>query len=154
MPSLNIKDYIIGILLVLLLVAGITITYDKTRMSVMTAQLDNVKLLKDEAERKSKLIEKRTEQERKESEESYQNKLTSLNADVKRLRDSSTSYLPAITKATRNIDRITFQRDKLNEAVERYTNRIQGLVAEGAECELKINELKDWWYNIESLYAR
>ena len=154
MPSLNIKDYIIGVLLVLLLVAGITIAYDKTRMSVMTAQLDNVKLLQEEAARKSKLIEKRTEQERKESEESYQNKIASLNADVKRLRDSGTSVMPSITKATSDIKRITFQRDKLHEALDRYTNRIQGLVAEGAECEIKLNELKDWWYNIESLYAR
>jgi len=56
MPSLQIKDYIIAALLVSLLIAGVTIGYDKTRMSIMAAQLDNVKLLADEAERKTKLI--------------------------------------------------------------------------------------------------
>lgn len=154
MPSLQIKDYIIAGLLVALLISGITIGYDKTRMSIMTAQLDNVKLAAEEAERKTKLIEKRSEQERIEANEQHNSDIATLNSELKRMRDSSASLLPVITKATRDINEIRFQRAELDRAIQEFRTEIQGLVAEGAECEIEIRTLQAWWYNVESLYDR
>ncbi|MBX9635924.1 MAG: hypothetical protein K2Q45_00040 [Nitrosomonas sp.] len=153
MPSLQIKDYIIAGLLLALLLAGITIGYDKTRMSIMATQLDNVKLVAEEAERKTKLIEKRAEQERTEANEQYQSDITALNVELKRMRDSSASLLPAITKAARYTDQIAFQRSELDRAIQQFRAEIQGLVAKGAECEIEIKTLQNWWYNVRSLYG-
>lgn len=152
MPSLQIKDYIIAGLLAALLISGITIGYDKTRMSIMSDQLANVKLAAEEAERKTRLIEKRAEQERTEANEQYQSDITALNIELKRMRDSNTSLLPVITKATRDINEISFQRAELDRAIQEFRAEIQGLIAKGAECEIEIKTLQNWWYNLESLY--
>lgn len=153
MPSLQIKDYIIAGLLVALLIAGITIGYDKTRMSIMATQLDNVKLLADEAERKTKLIIKRTEQERIEANEQYNNDIAGLNAELKRMHDSRASLLPAVTKATRYTDQITFKTAELDRAIQEFRAEIQGLIGQGAECQIEIKNLQDWWYNLQSIYG-
>lgn len=153
MPSLQIKDYVIAGLLVALLIAGVTIGYDKTRMSIMTAQFDNVKLMADEAERKTKLIEKRTEQERIEANEQYQSDITALNVELKRMHDSRSSLLPAVTKATRYTDQITFKTAELDRAIQEFRAEIQGLIGKGAECEIEIKNLQDWWYNLQSIYG-
>lgn len=154
MPSLQIKDYIIAGLLVALLISGITIGYDKTRMSIMAEQLDNVKLAAEEAERKTKLIEKRTEQERIEANEQHQSDITTLNVELKRMRDSNTSLLPVITKATRDINEIRFQRAELDRSIQEFREEIQGLIAKGAECEIEIKTLQTWWFNVGSLYGQ
>jgi len=153
MPSLQIKDYIIAGLLVALLIAGITIGYDKTRMSIMTKQLDNAKLLAEESERKNKLIVKRTEQEKREADEQHDSDISSLNAELKRMRDSNASILPAITKAARDINEIKFKRDELDRALQEFREEIRGIAAKGAECEIEIKTLQNWWYNVESIYG-
>lgn len=154
MPSLQIKDYIIAGLLVALLIAGTTIGYDKTRMSIMTEQLDNVKLAADEAERKTKLITRRAEQERNEANEQYKSDITTLNIELKRMRDSNASLLPSITRATRDINEIRFQRAELDRAIQEFRAEIQGIAAKGAECEIEIKTLQNWWYNLQSVYGK
>lgn len=154
MPSLQIKDYIIAGLLVALLIAGITIGYDKTRMSIMTKQLDNAKLLAEESERKNKLIVKRTEQEKREADEQHDSDISSLNAELKRMRDSNASILPAITKAARDINEIKFKRDELDRALQEFREEIRGIAAKGAECEIEIKTLQNWWFNVASVYGQ
>jgi len=154
MPSLQIKDYIIAWLLAALLIAGLTVGYYKTRNNIMAAQLDNVKIAAEEAERKTKLIEKRSEQERIEVNEQHQSDITSLNVELKRMRDSNTSLLPVITRATRDINEIRFQRAELDRSIQEFREEIQGLIAKGAECEIEIRALQNWWYNVQSLYPK
>lgn len=153
MPSLQIKDYIIAGLLAALLIAGLTVGYYKTRNNIMAAQLTNIELMAEEAERKTKLIEKRSEQERIEANEQHQSDITSLNVELKRMRDSNTSLLPVITKATRDINEIRFQRAELDRAIQGFREEIQGLIAKGAECEIEIKTVQNWWYNVRSLYG-
>lgn len=152
MPSLQIKDYIIAGLLVIILGLGITIGYDKTRMSIMSEELTKVELLQKEQERKSKLIAKRTEQERKEANEQYESNITTLNVELNRLRDSGTSVLPKVTKSTRNPELISFYREKLDRALREHEQEIQSLVGEGRKCQIELNTVRDWWYNVQSLY--
>ncbi|MBP9871396.1 MAG: hypothetical protein KBC53_07830 [Nitrosomonas sp.] len=152
MPSLQIKDYIIAGLLAALLIAGLTVGYYKTRNNIMAAQLDNVKLMADEAERKTKLVIKRSEQERTEANEQYQSDITSLNVELKRMRDSNSSILPAIAKTSRDTDQIKFQAAELDRAIQDFRAEIQGLVAEGAKCQIEIKTLQSWWANLETLY--
>lgn len=154
MPSLQIKDYIIAALLLALLVAGITIGYDKTRMSIMSGQLDNIKLLSDEAERKTKLIIKRTEQERIEANEQYNSDIASLNVELERMRNSRASLLPTITKAARYTDEIAFKRAELDRAIQEFREQIRGIAAQGAECEIEIKTLQNWWFNVASVYGQ
>ena len=153
MPSFQIKDYIIAALLIVLLLSITAMMYYKADAADANSQLDKIKILKDEAERKNKLIAKRTEQERIEANEQYQNDITTLNAELKRMHDSRASLLPAITKASRYINEITFQRAELDRAIEEFREQIRGIAAKGAECEIEIKTLQTWWYNVESLYG-
>lgn len=152
MPSLQIKDYIIGALLIVLLLSITAMMYYKADAADANSQLDQIKILKDEAERKTKLIEKRTEQERIEANEQYQSDITALNVELKRMHDSRASLLPAIAKATRYTDEIAFQRTELDRAIQEFRAEIQGLIGQGAECEIEIKTLQNWWANLEYLY--
>lgn len=131
---------------------GISLSYYEIRNDILAEQLTNVELLQKESERKTKIIKRRFEQERIEADEQYKNKLDSLNADVKWLRNSNTSLLPLITKATRDIKTITFQREELDKAIQNYRTDIQRLITEGRECQIALKTIQDWWYNIETLY--
>lgn len=152
MPSLQIKDYIIAGLLLSLLGALSVLGYYKADAAIANSTLANIKVLKDEAERKTRLIVKRADQEMKEANEQYQSDITALNVELKRMRDSSASLLPAITKATRDINEIRFQRSELDRAIQQFRTEIQAIAAKGAECEIEIKTLQNWWYNVKSIY--
>lgn len=154
MPSLQIKDYIIAALLIVLLLSITAMMYYKADAADANSQLDQIKILKDEAERKNKLIVKRTEQERIEANEQYQSDITSLNAELKRMHDSRASLLPTIAKAARYINEITFQRAELDRAIQEFREQIRGIAAKGAECEIEIKTLQNWWFNVASVYGQ
>lgn len=153
MPSFQIKDYIIAGLLLALLGAFSVLGYYKADAAIANSTLANIKVLKEEAERKTKLIVKRTEQERNEANEQYQSDITALNVELKRMHDSRASLLPAIAKATRDINEIRFKRDELDRAIQQFRTEIQGIAAKGAECQIEIKTLQNWWYNVQSLYG-
>lgn len=153
MPSLDIKSYIIAALLLVLIGVLSVLGYYKADAAIANSTLANIKVLKDEAERKTKLIVKRTEQERIEANEQHDSDIASLNAELKRMRDSSASLLPAIAKATRYTNEIAFQRAELDRAIEEFREQIRGIAAKGAECEIEIKTLQNWWYNVRSLYG-
>ena len=69
------------------------------------------------------------------------------------MRDSNASILPAITKAARDINEIKFKRDELDRALQEFREEIRGIAAKGAECEIEIKTLQNWWYNVESIYG-
>jgi len=69
------------------------------------------------------------------------------------MRNSRASLLPAITKATRYTDQITFKTAELDRAIEEFREQIRGIAAQGAECEIEIKTLQTWWYNVESIYG-
>lgn len=152
MLSIQIKDYIIAGLLVALLLSGLSVGYYKTSNGIMSEKLDNVKLMAEEAERKTKLIEKRAEQERSEADEQYKSDITSLNFELDRMRDSHASILPAAPKAARNSNEASFDREKLDRAIQEYRAEIQRLIGQGAACEIEVKTLQNWWYNVQSLY--
>lgn len=153
MPSLQIKDYIIAGLLLALLGALSVLGYYKADAAIANSTLANIKVLKDEAERKTKLIVKRSEQERIEANEQHDSDIATLNAELKRMYDSSKSILPAITAATRDINEIKFKRDELDRALQEFRSEIRAIAAKGAECQIEIKTLQNWWYNVQSLYG-
>ena len=154
MPSLNIKDYIIAGLLVVILGMGIKMGYDNIDKRIMATKLTNIELEKEEAERKYKLVEKRAKQEKEEADEKYEVDTANLNSYIKRLHDSSSDLLSKSTAVARSSREITFQRDKLAEALRVYENTVTELLGEGDSCQIKLNQFHDWWYNIQSLYDR
>lgn len=153
MPSFQIKDYIIAVLLIVLLLSITAMMYYKADAADANSQLDQIKILKDEAERKTKLIEKRTEQERIEANEQYNSDIASLNVELERMRNSRASLLPAVTRASRYINEITFKRAELDRAIQQFREELRGIAAKGTECEIEIKTLQNWWYNVESIYG-
>lgn len=153
MPSFQIKDYIIAVLLIVLLLSITAMMYYKADAADANSQLDQIKILKDEAERKNKLIVKRTEQEKREADEQHDSDIAALNAELKRMHDSRASLLPAVTKAARYINEITFKRAELDRAIQQFREELRGIAAKGTECEIEIKTLQNWWYNVESIYG-
>lgn len=153
MPSLQIKDYIIAALLLALIGALSVLGYYKADAAIANSTLTNIKVLAAEAKRKTKLIIKRTEQERIEANEQYSSDIASLNVELERMRNSRASLLPAIAKAARYTDEIAFQRAELDRALQEFREEIRGIAAKGAECEIEIKTLQTWWYNVESIYG-
>lgn len=78
------------------------------------------------------------------SDENYQRNLTRLAADVKRLRDSRPSLLPAASPSAPDPQRITFDRAELDAALRSYREGVLGLVAEGAAAVEGLDTAKVW----------
>lgn len=152
MISLNIKDYIIAGLLAVIVGLGATIAYKDIRFGIMKDQLHEIERLQEQAQRRYERIEEDSQREKKEADEKYNGDIAELSAHVKRLRDSNASYLPAVAKSAGSAKEISFQRAELDTAIRDHEQEIQVLIAKGAECEIDLRTLQNWWYNVEAIY--
>lgn len=152
MISLNIKDYIIAGLLAVTVGLGVTIAYKSIKVGIMETQLNEAKVLQEQAQRRYERIEKDSQREKREADEKYNIDITELNDHVKRLRDSNARYLPAASKSAGSAKEIAFQRAELDTAIRDHEQEIQRLIAKGAECEINLRTLQNWWYNVEAIY--
>jgi hypothetical protein len=78
------------------------------------------------------------------SDENYTRNIARLRADVKRLRDSSASILPAAPASAPDPDRICFARPELDAALRAYRAGVLGLLEEGAAAVGGLDEAKAW----------
>lgn len=152
MPSLNIKDYIIAALLVAIISLSVAIWYKNTRIDLMQSKLDIIAAEKKAAEDHVKLVEERSTQEKEDTDGLIKNHIAVIRDELGRMRDSNASLLPQITKATRDIKAIGFEREALDRALQDYRSRVQGLIGEGAECQAALEELRLWWVKVETVY--
>ncbi len=86
------------------------------------------------------------ERKKKESDEEYENRISGLTADVKRLRNarSSSSFVPSTASATGSPDTACFDRAQLERALRELDSGLQGLVDEGSKDAIGLDVAKKW----------
>ena len=153
MPSLNIKDYIVAALLVILIGMGVVIFYDKARISYLESYKEKSEAI---AEKQQLEIEKLKEESKKTEDylnEKYEVDISILQRDINRLRERNTSILSSIPTSPENPDRICFQRAKLDEAIEQYREEVRGITEKGSRGISGLNICKEWIEKEQEIYG-
>lgn len=84
---------------------------------------------------------------RKENADAENNRtITSLRADVKRLRDERASgrFVPAAPAGSRSPDIACFDRAELERALQQFDDEVTAIVADGDEATVNLNTAKRW----------
>lgn len=108
-------------------------------------------LLAAEAEKIARIEFSRLEKLREDGNLQYDEKIASLNADIKRLRTqrANSSYLPATTKASTSTNRVCFDRSKLDGALSAFGAGSAELIAEGDKQRIGLDTAKKWAQGLE-----
>jgi hypothetical protein len=103
------------------------------------AQGEAAQTLKAAQEKKDKLNKEQTDAETKRT-------LTTLRADVKRMRDARarSGFVPSTASAAGSPDRACFDRAQLESAIRVLDSEVSGLVEQGSEAVTKLDFAKAW----------
>lgn len=103
------------------------------------AQGEAAQTLKAAQEKKDKLNKEQADAETKRT-------LTTLRADVKRMRDARarSGFVPSTASAAGSPDRACFDRAQLESAVRVLDSEVSGLVEQGSEAVTKLDFAKAW----------
>ena len=80
--------------------------------------------------------------------ENYKRHTDSLRVDVKRLRKQAGNSILPQTPNPRSAE-IAFDKQRLDKAIQEFREEIQGLVVNGAKCEIELNLAKEWAANVQ-----
>lgn len=144
MFSLNIKDYIIAGLLLVIVALGFVTFYDKTRITILEDYKEKSTLLAKQQRNKIALLKEHSKKTEEYLNEKYDVELSMLNTTIGRLREHNTSLMPSIPPTSRDTTTACFQREAIDEAISRYRAGVQGLVRKGSEAQLGLNIAKEW----------
>jgi hypothetical protein len=99
---------------------------------------------KAEAEARQKEAEYKARKEKTDHE--HAKTIVALSADIKRLRDSRTAsrYLPPAPTSAGSIEKICFDRSKLESAFERLDDELTGIATTGDFAITDLNAAKGW----------
>lgn len=137
--------YIIAAFSILSLILGGTTFYYKDRYDdavqfQITAkaqakqQEEYVKLLKHQATRQTEIIN-----------EQYQLEINRLTANIDSLRkQTNRSSLSSIPRSTKTPNEITFDREKLDQAIQGYRLEVSKLIGEVSDCQVELSVLNEW----------
>lgn len=119
-------------------VEAITIKYDSF--------VENTRLLGKAAAKETETTNSRNQANKTKADHENTLALTTLRADVKRLRDSRASggYLPSPTGPTARPDLACFDRTELEQSIRVFDVGLQGIVDEGSETTVNLNAAKRW----------
>ena len=108
-------------------------------VATVKAQGEAAQTLKLAQETQDKLNKEQTDAETKRT-------LTTLRADVKRMRDAraASRFVPAAASATGSPDRACFDRTQLESAVRVLDSEVSGLVEQGSEAVTKLDLARAW----------
>jgi len=79
------------------------------------------------------------------ADETYERNLSRLRADVERLRQSRTDFVPPAAPASPSPDRACFSRAELERALRKLDSGVQDLVREGDEARIGLDAAKAAW---------
>lgn len=144
MPSLNIKDYIIAILLLVIIGLGILTFYDKTRIGYLEDYKEKSEQLVEQQIHKIKLLKENSRKTEEYLNEKYEVELSMLNNTINGLRNNNTSLMPSIPESSEDPTRACFGRAELDEAIKEYRAGVQRLVGKGAKGIIESNICKEW----------
>ena len=80
------------------------------------------------------------------SDHEYQTTISSLRADVKRMRDARAGgrFVPAAPAGSRRVDLACFDRAELERTIRDFDTAIQGLVDQGSADAVGLNVARRW----------
>lgn len=120
------------------------------RLDALQAKYDGfVATVKAEGEAATKLAEATAAEDKRKKESSdheYETTITSLRADVKRMRDdrARSRFVPAAPAGSRNPGIACFDRAELEQAIRRLDSGVSGLIAEGDAGAVGLNVARSW----------
>jgi hypothetical protein len=145
MLSLNIKDYILAILIVVILGLSASSLYYKTRLDVKVQLIEQHDALAVAQKEKIKLLKKQSKRTEEYLNEKYDVELSILNSTIDGMRDKHReSILPSLPKGSSDPSRICFKREALDEAVQGYRYGVQDLIKKGNRAVIGLNIAKEW----------
>lgn len=154
MPSLNIKDYLIALLVVLLIGSGVTMFFGKLKIEELEDYKETAKALALAQKQKIEILKLNSKKTEEYLNEKYEVELSGLHNTIKRLRDSRPSLMPSIPPASKNPGEACFKREELAAAIERYREGVQELVRKGSEGILESNIAKEWIEQEQKIYEQ
>lgn len=152
MPSLNIKDYIIAALLVVIIGCSITIFFGKIKIDKLESYKETASALAAAQKQKIELLKLNSKKTKEYLNEKYEVELSGLNNTIKRLRNNRASLMPPIPETSSNPREACFKREELTSAIERYRREVQELVRKGSEGILESNICKEWIEQEQKVY--
>lgn len=85
----------------------------------------------------------------------YEEATNKLNTDLKRMRyerDSArSSAMSRIAAASRSPNELCFSRDRLESAIQRFDERVSGIVGEGSNRGTRLEVTKEWAKQIRDI---
>ena len=130
--------------------AGGAWTVQGWRLDAVKAEFDGfvttTKAQGEIAENLAKAKEAEDKRNKEKSDADYQNAISGLRADVKRLRDDRArgGYVPAAPAGSRNPEIACFDRADLEQALRRLDEGISGLIDEGDADAVGLNVARRW----------
>lgn len=108
-----------------------------------------VATVKAEGEAAKKLAEATAAEDKRKKESSdheYQTTISSLRADVKRMRDAraGSRFVPAAPAGSRRVDLACFDQAELERTLRDFDSAIQGLVDQGSADAVGLNVARSW----------
>lgn len=101
-----------------------------------------INLLNQQADRQTEILN-----------EQHQLEVNKLNSDINSLRkQTSRSSLSTIPKSPTNPDEISFDREKLDKAIQEYRSEISKLIGEVSYCQIELQTLSDWIDNQKEIF--
>lgn len=153
MPSLNIKDYIIAILLLATIGLSITTVIIKTNLNIKANIIEQQQALAEAHKIKIALLKEHSEKTKEYLDEKYTVQFDTLNNVISRLHsEREKSILPTIPKSSTDPKGICFKREDLDKAINGYRDGVQELVRKGSEAIIGLNIAREWVEEEKALY--
>ena len=99
-----------------------------------------------------KLVKHESSINLKENNKKYENDIDYLNIAIDRLRKSSSSNLSSLSTDTSLPTEVTFKRETFYRAIGWYQSRVEELIREGSECQIKLNNAIEWANTQKQIY--
>lgn len=137
--------YIIAAFSILSFILGGTTFYYKNRYddavqfqitaeAAAKQQEEYVKLLKHQATRQTEILN-----------EQYELEINRLTANINSMRkQTNRSSLSTIPRSTKTPNEITFDREKLDQAIQGYRLGVSKLIGEVSDCQVELRILNEW----------
>ena len=152
MPSLNIKDYIIAGLLLVVVGCSIIMFFGKIKIEKLESYKETATALAAAQRQKIELLKLNSKKTEEYLNEKYEVELSGLNNTIERLRNNRASLMPSVPKSSSNPGEACFKREELASAIERYRREVQELARKGSEGILESNICKEWIEQQQKIY--
>lgn len=137
--------YIIAGFSILSLLLGGTTFYYKDRYEDAVQFQERAEVLVRQQEEYTKLVKHQTKRQLEVTNEQHKLEIDRLTSDINRMRkQTNRSILPPIPPNTKHPNEVTFDREKLDRALQEFRNEIAELIGEGSYCQVDLETIDTW----------